>query len=140
MSTKAQHITETLLKKQYYSDFFNNFLIHPNKRDLAVLKNEDAVKRSVKNLLLTNKGEKPYDNNYGCNIRRYLFDLVDDTTIENIKTEIRSAIENYEQRAEIYNLDVGYDDRTHELTIFLEITIINNDNPIALNLVVNRIR
>jgi len=62
--------------KIIYSDILSNFNIHPIKKDLVRLTNEEAVKKSIINLIFTNKGERPFQPFIGSSIRQYLFELM----------------------------------------------------------------
>jgi len=73
--------------------------------DLVAIKNEDAIKRSIQNIVLTVVGEKPFEPIFGTNINSSLFEL--NTSIEaiGIREQIRSAITNFEPRVD--NLEVA---------------------------------
>ena len=66
----------------------------------------NMIKDSVKQLLLTEKGERVMLPNYGCNLRKYLFQPLDETTFKNIRTEIQTSFYNYIVGAEIAKLTV----------------------------------
>ena len=68
-------ITPQTNTEEFYSDFQTNFTIHPIKKDLTRLVNEDSVKRSIKNILLTNYYERRFRPRFGANIRKYLFNV-----------------------------------------------------------------
>ena len=68
-----------------FKDFDTLFDIHPVTRKLNVLVNEKAVARSVKNLVLTNKGERPYQPFLGCDVRNRLFELNDRFTEDEVQ-------------------------------------------------------
>ena len=88
-----------------FKDISLSFKRHPVTNDLIAIKNEDAIKRSVQNIVLTIVGEKPFEPIFGTNINSSLFEL--NTSIEaiGIQEQIRSAITNFEPR--VNNLEVA---------------------------------
>ena len=110
--------TVTLRKeKVVFSDFFKNFNVHPEKKDLARHVNEYAVSEALKNLLLTNRGERFFNNEYGCELNRMLFEQIDPFTISTINTTVRTAIENFEPRARVISINCrGVPDQPLETT------------------------
>lgn len=83
-----------------------------------------AVRQSVKNLLLTNRFEKPFKPNFGGDLNRFLFSLDEDFDEQEIKELIANAISNYEPRAIIRDIiaDIGEDDYTLEVTVKFQIS------------------
>lgn len=107
-----------------------------------VYKKQDAaaVRQAVKNLILTNYGEKPFDYTYGANIQGLLFELADDTTAEDIDLSIRQAIEKYEPRARIIQTAVTlYPDR-NDVFISIEFQIVNTDEIVVFETTIARLR
>jgi phage baseplate assembly protein W len=95
-----------------YSDFLVNFNAHPDNSQLIRNVNEDAIIRSLKNLLFTNKYERLFQPTIGSNLKNLLFEPVSPQTESNIKEEIKRLIENYEPRVNIIDLVVSaYPDR-----------------------------
>ncbi len=95
-----------------YSDFLVNFNAHPDNSQLIRNVNEDAIIRSLKNLLFTNKYERLFQPTIGSNLKNLLFEPVSPQTESNIKEEIKRLIENYEPRVNIVDLVVSaYPDR-----------------------------
>ena len=88
-----------------FRDISLSFKRHPVTNDLVAIKNEDAIKRSIQNIVLTVVGEKPFEPIFGTNINSSLFEL--NTSIEaiGIREQIRSAITNFEPRVD--NLEVA---------------------------------
>ena len=123
-----------------YTDFNTKFSIHPTKGDLSLKSDVNAVLQSCKNLLLTDKGERLFQPNIGSNIRQMLFENFTPQTILLFKQFIVETIENNEPRAEIINIDVTPDDDRNQVNIHCLIQVINNTDPVQLNLVIERIR
>ncbi len=133
-------ITPLSVQQEYFSDFFTDFDIHPVKKDLVRLTNEEAVKRSIKNLLLTNRGDRLFNNTLGSDVRAMLFELHSVSTDQVLEDLIRTTIENYEPRANILEIRVSNDEEQHLLTATIVFNVINKQEPIVLELILNRIR
>jgi len=84
-----------------YKDFDTLFAAHPVTGKLNTKINNQAVARAVKNLVLTNKGERPYQPFIGGDIRNKLFELNDGTFEVDVETAIQDVIREYEPRAEL---------------------------------------
>jgi len=80
--------TVTIKTNRTFSDLDLNFKLHPVKKDINIHLNELAITNSIKNLVLTNHYERPFQPNVGSNIRRLLFDNLDSITAANIEREI----------------------------------------------------
>jgi len=123
-----------------YSDIPSNFDIHPIKEDLVLLTNENAVKRSIRNLLLTDPYERFFNPDVGAGIRQSLFENISSDTEYVLKEKIRETIVNYEPRANIYSVNVKAlaDDNAYSASIVF--SIINSTTPITLDLILKRVR
>ena len=91
---------------QGFKDISMTFQSNPLTRDLIVLKNENAIARSVKNIVFTVHGEKPFNPTFGSRITASLFENIDDITASQIETELRDSIGRFEPRVSITSLDV----------------------------------
>ena len=87
-----------------FKDINLSFKRHPVTNDVVTIRDEDAIKRSVKNIIFTILGEKPFEPNFGSVINESLFDLNTNLSEIRVSDEIRSSLLNYEPR--ISNLDV----------------------------------
>ena len=87
-----------------FKDINLSFKRHPVTNDLVAVKNEDAIKRSVRNIIFTILGEKPFEPNFGSVINESLFDLNTNLNEIRVSDEIRSSLLNYEPR--INNIDI----------------------------------
>ena len=104
---RADTYTQSDLTKDLYSDFMNDLTPHPNTNSIVLLKNVNAVSRSIKNLILTNKYERPYNPKIGSNIRAFLFEPADAITEISIKENIKRVIKKYEPRVAIRQLIIN---------------------------------
>ena len=106
---------------QAFKDISLSFEPHPVTKDLTILKNENAIKRSIRNLVTTIPTERFFQPIIGSGVRESLFDFVDFGTASVIQKEIETVIENFEPRVE--NVDVEAiarpDDNEFEVKVFL---------------------
>ncbi len=106
-----------------FKDISMSFKYNPLSGDLIGLKNENAIARSVRNIILTNPGEKVFDPFFGSNVSNILFETVDDITAVSIQDEIENSLKNYEPRVEIIDVivDPDYDNNQFDVTISYQI-------------------
>ena len=123
-----------------FVDLDLNFAIHPIRKDINTYKAEYAVINSVKNLILTNHFERPFQPEVGSNIRRLLFENVDVILAAQIEREIEETINNFEPRVEISSTTSIPSPDENGYKIRLEFFVINNPDPITINFFLERIR
>ena len=99
-----------------------------------------AVINSVKNLILTNHYERPFQPDIGSNVRRLLFENLDNITATSIESEIRQTILNYEPRVNISKLNVVADYDNNGFKVLMQFFIANRTTPITINFFLERIR
>jgi phage baseplate assembly protein W len=127
-------------KEIVYKDLGLSFIPHPVTKNVAVLKNEDAVKRAIRNLILTNQGEQFFNELYGGNITSLLFENFTPITVMEIKASVIDTVQVYEPRATVLDVDViAYPDSN---SIKINIVFQINDSPTAstLTFTVERVR
>ena len=108
---------------QGFKDLSMTFKQNPLNRDLIVLKNENAIARSIRNIVFTLPGEKFFNENYGSRVSKLLFENLDSITASEIEDEIRQSIVNYEPRVSIMQLSVtpNYDEGEFDTVIVYQI-------------------
>ena len=123
-----------------YRDLGLSFIPHPVTKNVAVLKNEDAIKRAIRNLILTNQGEQVFNELYGGNISALLFENFTPITELDIKSNITDTIKTYEPRATVKGVEVISLADTNSIKINVVFSI--NDNPelSQLTFTVERVR
>jgi phage baseplate assembly protein W len=123
-----------------YRDLGLSFISHPVTKNVAVLKNEDAIKRAIRNLILTNQGEQVFNELYGGNITALLFENFTPITELDIKSNITDTIKTYEPRATVQGVEVEPFENSNAIKINIVFSI--NDNPelSQLTFTVERIR
>ena len=130
-----------LLKEVVFSDVNISFTPHPVTGKLPVLKNADAVKRAVRNLILTNFGERPYEPLYGGNVRAMLFENTDDPLLQDqLRRQIEGAIQDHEKRAKVESVAVDVKPDSNALAIKIRFAIFNERYPVELEVVMERVR
>ena len=130
-----------LLKEVVFSDVNVSFTPHPVTGKLPVLKNADAVKRAVRNLILTNFGERPYEPLYGGNVRAMLFENTDDPLLQDqLRRQIEGAIKNYERRAKVDRVVVDVKPDSNALIIKIRFMVFNERFPVDLEVAIERVR
>ena len=112
-----------------FKDLSASFQENPLSNDLIALKNESAIARSVRNLVLTIQGERPFQPVLGTGVSRLLFENMDKLTASAIRSEIRTTIENYEPRVEINEILVEPDFEGNAMHVTLQYFIIGIDVP-----------
>lgn len=112
---------------QEFKDISASFQTNPLNNDLIAIKNTTAISRSIRNLILTKRGERPFEPNLGSGVYDLLFENIDKQTATIIRDEIILVIENYEPRVEIIEVLVkpNYDAASMDATIQYEIVGIN---------------
>ena len=108
---------------QGFKDISMTFQANPLNNDLIALKNENAIARSLRNIVFTLPGKKFFDSSFGSRITDSLFDNIDDITATIIVDEIRESIENNEDRVKLNNVEAfpDYENNSFDLTITYEI-------------------
>ena len=112
-----------------FKDLSASFQTNPLSNDLIALKNESAIARSVRNLVLTGQGERPFQPILGTGVSRLLFENMDKLTASAIRSELRTTIENYEPRVEINEIIVEADFERNAFDVTLQYFIIGMDVP-----------
>lgn len=127
-------------KKEIYSDVDLGFFAHPITGNVSRKVNRDAVKQSVKSLILTDYYDRPFKPNIGCGIRYYLFELFTPAVKQQMESAIRETIANHEPRADIVSVMVEEKQDMHALVVSVAFMILNDPNPVVLDVILERVR
>jgi len=114
--------TERNLSRQF-RDLSIGMLANPNTEDFSMVKNENAIKQSIRNLVLTQFGERPFQPNSGSRLKSMLFENFDVFMLEDLKSEIVSVVSRLEPRVELTDVIVKYEGGT-EIEVEVEYRII----------------
>ena len=112
-----------------FKDISMSFKFNPLSGDLIGLKNENAIARAVRNIVLTTPGEKFFDPDFGSSVSEILFENVDDITAVSIEDEIKSSLRNYEPRVELINLTVNPNFDENQFDVLISYRIVGIDIP-----------
>ena len=112
-----------------FKDINLSFKRHPVTNDLITIKNEDAIKKSVKNIIFTILGEKPYMPLFGSSVNNSLFELANPLDHVRISDEIKSTLLNYEPRISNIKVNVANYPDSHELNATIQYDITGMANP-----------
>ena len=123
-----------------FSDLSIAFTPHPVTGRPVVKKNAQAIVGALKNLILTNQFERPYEPAFGSNIRNRLFENFDPVEAVNLEEDIRLAIGNFEPRVEINEIKVINSADNNTVSVNISFFIVNQADPEVLQLDIERVR
>ena len=121
-----------------YSDFDINFVAHPISGDIAIKRDSDAIKRSVRNIILTNHYERPFKPNFGANLRSMIFELTTPGMAQMFQRSLRKAISTTEPR--VSNVFIRAVDRDNSVDITIAYNIEGIVDQQNLEVSVSRVR
>ena len=101
-----------------------SFEVNPLTSDLIAIKNQTAIARSLRNLVLTSPGERFFNNNLGSRVNQLLFENMDDLTAASIKSEIENTINNYEPRVKLLKIRVSPNPDSYEFDVIITYEIV----------------
>jgi len=132
--------TDSIVTKKIFSDIPTNMTVHPKKKDLLMITNEEAVKRSIKNLISTNLSERPFQPTIGSNILGLLFENFDVLTMSRIENAVETAILNHEPRAKLIKVEVSPNLDNNKINVGILFSIVGSSKPINFNVLLERQR
>ena len=141
MLSDVNQSKEKVARNNYYSDlglFFDD--VHPNTKDLPKKKDLEAVKQSVRNLILTNFTERPFQPEIGSNITRYLFEPADSFTAVSIKEDVMRVLKEYEPRVNGVTVLVSDNIERNALDITIQYNVIFSPQRQEVQFFLERIR
>lgn len=123
-----------------FTDIDISFSKHPITDDVAIKINENAIIQSVKNLIMTNYNERPFNPKLGSNINRMLFEPLDGISASIINKEIKNVIDNFEPRATVEDIKVTPNQSEDGYNVILTFRTKNSLKPLTIALFLNRLR
>jgi phage baseplate assembly protein W len=123
-----------------YSDLDLDFIAHPTTKDVLVKTGADAIKRSVRNLILTNFYEKPFRPGIGSSAVKLLFDNMSPLVSNFLENAIAEVIQNYEPRVQLVNVTVETDYDNNGYTARLDFIVLNRNEPLTTTIFLERVR
>ena len=133
-------MAQLAFRNKVFSDLDLDFDIHPNTKKLNSLTAENAVVRSLKNLLFTNHYERPFHPEIGCSIKRSLFENIGESTAITIQNQISEVIANFEPRVNLIAVNVFASPEKNGYVISLKFFIINEASARQINFFLKRVR
>ena len=113
---------------------------HPVKHDLVLSVGDLAVIRAVRNLILTNHYERPFQPNVGSNVQKMLFEPISPLTANYLQREIQDTIKNFEPRVTLDSVVVQVNPDQNSYTATLTFYIVNQPDPVTINFLLERLR
>ena len=101
-----------------------SFQVNPLTDDLIAIKNQTAISRSIRNLVLTTPGERFFNNDVGSRVNDLLFESIDDITASSIKSEIENTINNNEPRVKLLSTKVSANPDSNEFEVIITYEIV----------------
>lgn len=140
MSSPLLRVTPLKRKLSLYSDFHKDLTVNPVSKDLALKLDEDAIKESLKNLVLTDKGERLFQPNLGSDIRKTLFENNTPATLRILQEQVKEVINNFEPRITLIDVEIisNYDENAVSINVVYYIR--NSEVPITTTIFLERVR
>ena len=123
-----------------WTDLDLDFIAHPVTKDIIFKTDVEAVKRSVRNLILTNKYERPFQPDIDGGVTRHLFQLSTPHTKHDVKGAIENCIANFEPRASVISVIVGGDLDKNGFDVTINFRVVNTPDPVTIELFLERLR
>jgi phage baseplate assembly protein W len=139
----ATSITDKFTKtesKRLYGDVKGNFQVHPGSKDLQLTHDVETIKSSIFNLLKTRPYERPFQPRLGSLVSYLLFENMDAPTMTFAKQMIEDTIQIYEPRAQLISVAVSPAADENGLYITIVYSVLNNDKPITIDLILDKVR
>ena len=111
-------------RSRSFTDHSLGLVRNANTKDVAVVKNDNAIKQAVRNLIMTTPGEKPFQPLVGSNITKLLFEPLDDFTSDAIQQEIINTINRFEPRVRMQDVSVRADFARNSFNVTVEYQIV----------------
>ena len=142
LSTEDGNLQKSTLISSRTVDYLDIDLTFAKRPSGDVYKKKDAaaVKQSIKNLLLTDFYEKPFQPFFGANLRAMLFELADEDTEDEVEENIRNAINKYEPRAEILTITVNVLPDQNDMRVSVYFKIISTQETVTFTTNLSRLR
>jgi phage baseplate assembly protein W len=130
----------TIARQPDYSDLDLDFMAHPTTGDIVKKKGVEAIKRSLRNLILTNFYDRPFNHSVGSGAQRLLFMNADQLTANFLTDAIREVIKKFEPRIILLGLDVTFDYDNNGYAVTITYSMVNRPEPLITTIFLERIR
>ena len=123
-----------------FSDLDFNFLLHPKTKDVSTRTDDDAIKQSIRNLIMTRNFERPFRSDVGCQVRSLLFEPMSPLLSAMMERTIADVINNHEPRATLLDVSVKFSPENNDAYITVVFKIKNTETPLKVNVILERTR
>jgi phage baseplate assembly protein W len=123
-----------------YSDYRKDLKASPVNNDLARRTDDDSIKESIRNLILTDRGERLFNPEIGSDIRGMLFENITPDLVVVLRENIRNTLENYEPRCNVIEIVVDTSVDSNSVFVRIIFNTINTEEPSTLDLLLDRVR
>lgn len=123
-----------------YTDLDLNFIASPSTGDIAKRYDENAIKQSVKNLILTNHYERLFHPEIGSQVSSLLFEPADPMLKAMLEQAITNTINNHEPRVRLISVEVNMNPDNNAVYVSITFRILNTEQPITVNMILQRTR
>jgi phage baseplate assembly protein W len=130
----------SIISSVVHSDLDLLFKPNPISGDINPLKDVEAIKNSVRNLMQTNFQERPFQPEIGSGIRGLLFELADPITMHDIEMAIQRTIDNFEPRVIVQNIDISDDIDNNAYNVSLTFQVIATEQVSTVTIILERLR
>ena len=131
---------QVVARKHVYSDLDLTLIPNPISGDINPIKDIEAIKKSVMNLILTNFTERPFQPEVASNVRGLLFEPADPITISDIEDECQKCLENFEPRIRVINVTASDRSDMNAYDVVIEFQILANEQVARITTLLERLR
>ncbi|NBP56711.1 hypothetical protein EBU71_09300 [bacterium] len=137
---RSDRFSPNTKKKVIYQDIYTSIFLNNDTKDVESITNEDSVKQSIVNLILTNRGERLFNSSLGSDINYLLFENITPQTSTTLIKFIKTTIENYEPRADVLEVIAEPLEEQNAYRVVIVFKVINKTEPITIDFLLNRVR
>lgn len=123
-----------------YKDLDFNFSRHPRTNDVSVKYDEEAIKQSIRSLILTKNYERPFRSELGCQVTSLLFEPASPLLTSMLEKSIRDVINNFEPRVILLDIKISYKEDNNYVVVYILFKIRNTLEQIPFNIILERTR
>ena len=124
----------------FFSDIDSNLSQVPGRTDLSRKVNENAVRESIRNLVSTDRGERLFQPDIGCDIRGSMFENMDPNTVLILKENITNTIKTYEPRCDLKEVLISANIDNNSVSVKIIFSVINTNRNSSLTIDLTRVR
>lgn len=133
-------MVNTIARPKDFADLDLDFIAHPTTKDVMKKTGVEAIKRSVRNLLLTNFYDRPFRSGIGSNALKLLFENATPFTSVFLRNAINETLNSFEPRIAVNDIAVDFDEDNNGYNVRLIFTILNRNQPVSVTIFLERIR